>query len=104
MSLSAGFVTRAIAVNGWQLPEGGDIEALNRQLALNFDRCTKLASPSAILFNSIWSRNFLNFALMIGSTFMGQISIINITHNVAVVPHDVILFLDTNSLSLFLVW
>ncbi|HET54489.1 MAG TPA: hypothetical protein ENN33_04660 [Ignavibacteria bacterium] len=31
-----------IAANGWQLPEGGDFEALHFQPSRNFDRSTML--------------------------------------------------------------
>jgi len=31
-----------LAYNGWQLPEGGDLEALHCQPSRNFDRSTKL--------------------------------------------------------------
>jgi hypothetical protein len=33
---------RGITVNGLQLPEGGDFEALHFQLSTNFDRSTTL--------------------------------------------------------------
>jgi len=32
----------SIGYNGWQLPEGGDFEALHCQPSINFDRSTKL--------------------------------------------------------------
>ena len=32
----------SMTANGWQLPEGGDFEALHCQPSRNFDRSTKL--------------------------------------------------------------